>query len=705
MSINLDSRYQSLNARLGIIPPNQKGCTEKGWTNSQRNYDQAADEYTGTDYNFCHVLDADHLIVDVDTNEAHGVDGEASFDKLCDQLGVDLYNECNHVVETASGGLHLLFRVPEGTSIAKSVEGFEGLDFLSKGHNIVAAGSVVNGKEYRFKKCQGTTLTDAPESLLKLCEKQVTPKPSIEFTQRSERSGSPLDALNTSVAGLEYVAGMLQDSGYSLHRVNAHKFTFCRPNKTDFTYKISGTVQLGDCGKVIVTNWSTNDPNNLPTDGSINGAEAVRVLNGLSRETLPRFLNENGFGDSLASLPTVSEILGLTKDVTYNGGGFDALCEAWSWASEAPARHSTTPSMFSDMVTGKITQASSDSEFFPDWVYESPDGEETTVTVSEMALPATGEPAGFSNSVGETLDTLMQRISERKDTPMIYFSDTFDGLEVAPEMATVIGAGPATGKTWLTLAIIDNALKNNEGLNVLIANSEMSHQVIAQRLLKMRCPLSVDLRFASKLTDAELMQLELAADQLKHDMQSVSIVRNDICNVQGLREIESTYKPQLLILDYAQDFADPAKDKRAGVDEVLRQVVRMKAKGWAVIVLTATARQQNVKGNAHDTSTLTMSAFKESSGFEYSADFAYVIKRENYSGTHSSLLMNCVKNRHSSFRDVLVDVDWSTMTFKKGVVFEKPEAAPDVEDIGGEGVAGITGGSGHDFWSNKGGAK
>lgn len=84
-------------------------------------------------------LDADMLVIDVDVS--NGKQGIASFKRLCDDYGRDLYAECTFKVRTGSGGYHFYFAKDPAQKIKKKNPRYPDIDFLSEGCFVVCAGS------------------------------------------------------------------------------------------------------------------------------------------------------------------------------------------------------------------------------------------------------------------------------------------------------------------------------------------------------------------------------------------------------------------------------------------------------------------------------------------------------------------------------------------------------------------------------------
>ncbi|WP_247838569.1 bifunctional DNA primase/polymerase [Bradyrhizobium sp. 200] len=94
-------------------------------------------------------LKADQLVIDVDPRNG----GEAGFASLCHDIGFDA--DAFPRVYTGSGGWHCYMSKPADVLVRDTLESeeYNGVEFKSKGRQVVAAGSIhPNGKPYRWSK-------------------------------------------------------------------------------------------------------------------------------------------------------------------------------------------------------------------------------------------------------------------------------------------------------------------------------------------------------------------------------------------------------------------------------------------------------------------------------------------------------------------------------------------------------------------------
>src|SRR6185312_9028066 len=100
----------------------------------------------------------DQLVIDVDPRNG-GTDG---FVDLCLELGIDPATWPR--VVTGSGGSHYYMTKPAGLAIVDTLDGFPGVEFKSRGRQVVAAGSIHpdTGKFYAWDS-KHPPLGDAPK--------------------------------------------------------------------------------------------------------------------------------------------------------------------------------------------------------------------------------------------------------------------------------------------------------------------------------------------------------------------------------------------------------------------------------------------------------------------------------------------------------------------------------------------------------------
>lgn len=219
-------------------------------------------------------LRRNQLVIDVDPRNG----GTAGFDKLCLDLGIDP-DRFPRVI-TGSSGSHYYMRKPVDVSVLDTLETYAGVEFKSKGRQVVAAGSVHpdTGKRYRWHK-DSPPLADAP----------AAPKRLLKAIKRPERPASASEGgeytqeqIAKALAALDVLKFKQHDEWLKLMMACHH-------------------ASNGDARDEFVE-WSTGDPD-YADDADLIGRRwdslhAQRV-DGVTARTLARILVDHGAADAI----------------------------------------------------------------------------------------------------------------------------------------------------------------------------------------------------------------------------------------------------------------------------------------------------------------------------------------------------------------------------------------------------------------------
>jgi len=237
--------------------------------------------------------------------------------------------------------------------------------------------------------------------------------------------------------------------------------------------------------------------------------------------------------------------------------------------------------------------------------------------------------------------------------------DPFGGFECGPGKITILGAPPGAGKTALVMQYVFSLLENDPKAEVVIANAEMTFEVLLRRELTRRSEVSGGkLRFAN-VTPNELRRVEEAAEAIQPLLSRVKIMEPPY-TTDALCGLLEGGRKRLLVIDYLQKFAG-GEDPRVGVNNVMGILRTLAMDDWGILALSSVTR---VKKNEE----LSMSSFKESGEIEFNADACYLLKDQ---GSHEGderireVILNAVKNRHGEMRDIDLVFDKPQMTFSE----------------------------------------
>jgi predicted P-loop ATPase len=150
------------NAGFIAIPLRGKIPLAKGWQDAVYDLDLDLSKFKS---NFGLVLQDDQLVIDVDPRNFKP--GDNPLKRLSEDFGLDP-TKCV-VVRTGGGGNHIYFRKPMDCQVRETLDAYPGIEFKSKGRQVVGAGSIHpdTGDPYELKKGSFSNIPDAPEALLR----------------------------------------------------------------------------------------------------------------------------------------------------------------------------------------------------------------------------------------------------------------------------------------------------------------------------------------------------------------------------------------------------------------------------------------------------------------------------------------------------------------------------------------------------------
>ncbi len=330
MSFKIAEAIVDLNLRVIPIKGDMKAPMIKGWPETQDRVEDWLKD-NGGDLQFDEdefhrygiVLDDDMVVVDFDTH-----DGQANgFESYSELLGYgcdDILEHCGLIISSPSGGKHAFFRRDPNLKIPKNSKAFPAIDLLTKGAQVIGAGSNhVNGGEYVVEKWTGE-LTELGDEFFnwfrpKREDKPVeAPVPSVDDWDRGTGE-SPRDSFDKSRDAILILRQAMEAQGYVFFDKGDH-LSYTRPNKTDMSFPVSGTLgRINRSGKYYLKNFSTSDGNFEADSYSL--SEAYKVLNNYSNAELMQSLDQQGFtrsGDNFMETEFVQKFLesvgkGLSK--------------------------------------------------------------------------------------------------------------------------------------------------------------------------------------------------------------------------------------------------------------------------------------------------------------------------------------------------------------------------------------------------------
>lgn len=156
-----------------FVPISGKRPIHKNWTT--RNYSSAKvlARCLEQNANVGVRLPASVVVIDIDPRNG----GDDGWDDLCMEYGLD--DTAWPCVVTGSGGRHYYLTKPADVSVVDTLKDFPGVEFKSKGRQVVAAGSIHpdTGRHYRWAEDgpDPAVLPDVPDELLKAIKRPERP--------------------------------------------------------------------------------------------------------------------------------------------------------------------------------------------------------------------------------------------------------------------------------------------------------------------------------------------------------------------------------------------------------------------------------------------------------------------------------------------------------------------------------------------------
>ena len=304
MTFKISDAISDLNPRVVPIMGSSKGPSLKGWPDTQQRVDDWLEMNKGDlkfedsdSHRYGIVLDDDMCVVDVDCHDGKA-NGYETLHEITKAGGPDIFENCGLIVLSPSGGRHLFFKKDPDLAIPKSSKAFPAIDLLTKGAQVIGAGSNhVDRGEYVVEKWTGelTTLGNEFFDWFRPKRNKAAEAPEVYQDDDWDRNTgeTPRDSFDRSQDAVHVLKDAMSSEGYVFYDKGDH-YSYTRPNKSDASFITSGTLgRLNSNGKYYLKNFSTSDIHFEPESYSL--SEAYKVLNNYDNRELMTSLDSLGF--------------------------------------------------------------------------------------------------------------------------------------------------------------------------------------------------------------------------------------------------------------------------------------------------------------------------------------------------------------------------------------------------------------------------
>lgn len=163
--------------KKGVVREKGKIPIYKDWTKQEISNEKTL-ERAGKGFNIGYRINSGFLVIDVDPRNY--IDNGDSLVSLGDFLGIEDLSGYFPTVLTGGGGYHFYCTIAEGTYLRETIEDWPGIEFKTKGRQVVAAGSKhPSGKYYEWDEWS-PELCDIPQCPDKLIEKLKREIPKVQ---------------------------------------------------------------------------------------------------------------------------------------------------------------------------------------------------------------------------------------------------------------------------------------------------------------------------------------------------------------------------------------------------------------------------------------------------------------------------------------------------------------------------------------------
>lgn len=274
------------------------------------------------------------------------------------------------------------------------------------------------------------------------------------------------------------------------------------------------------------------------------------------------------------------------------------------------------------------------------------------------------------SSLREVLDATCVNLY-RGDPPVEYAvaNEPWGSFAFRPGEVIALAAPPGTGKTaWIMQTAVD-ALRLNPEVRCLIANVEMTPQVLIERQLSRLSGVPL----ADITRRRELIGRQHLLEPARVTLDSISERMFFMTSPYGIERIidaVAEIRCEVVVVDYLQrvQCCEGVADARNRINLLMQEIRELASGGVCVVVISAVARTPSKKGGGYNAKEIGLGSFRESSEIEYGCDDAYVMALEGPDdpGGHAGrrvIHFRHVKSRNHTQKDLRFEFDGVVQRF------------------------------------------
>jgi replicative DNA helicase len=248
---------------------------------------------------------------------------------------------------------------------------------------------------------------------------------------------------------------------------------------------------------------------------------------------------------------------------------------------------------------------------------------------------------------------------ERGEPPIRYkIAEPFGALDVRPGRLILFGGAPGDGKTAALLQASVDMLRLNDAARLLIANVEMTPDLLVNRIVSRLASVPLTAIEDRKLSAENLLRVKATIAGLAPIADRLAFLKAPY-SLQHVADAGTQFNANILLIDYVQRFT-VSKERLSERERLEAAAPMLRAfcdAGAVVLVASAVTRQKGESGSNY--ANLGLASFRGSSELEFGCDSAYLFAKDDT----GRVVLHCGKNRHGAVADIETRFDGSVQTF------------------------------------------